>query len=220
MRCDRRNEALTRRIGRSVRRDAAMLGNRRRRCPGGTGWMPGSCGTGSDDHPGPVSRWATHQRVGGPEPLLQALFTHQHHRMRGPGWKAKNLPISVLACDGNTIQGNTILVQPNGSFFEHGYQVYALPNASQLGESPDSLPVCNGKQLRALHRAEPGEVQRTQDLVPSVHDLEVEQTFMKSCGAVLQRSIAWASSSSRSLRRWRPRLASCKLWVRAPPSDR
>jgi hypothetical protein len=63
-----------------------------------------------------------------------------------PGGKARNLPTSILACDGNTIQGNTILVQHNGSFSEHGYQVYALPNASQLGETPDTRPICNGKQ--------------------------------------------------------------------------
>jgi hypothetical protein len=63
-----------------------------------------------------------------------------------PGGKTKNLPTSIVACDGNTIQGNTILVQRNGSFSEHGYQVFALPNASQLGETPDTRPICNGKQ--------------------------------------------------------------------------
>ena len=68
-----------------------------------------------------------------------------------PGGKAKNLPASILACDGNTIQGNTILVQPNGSFSERGYQVYALPNASQLGETPDTRPVCNGKKACVLY---------------------------------------------------------------------
>ena len=68
-----------------------------------------------------------------------------------PGGKQKNLPTSVLACDGNTIQGNTILVQPNGSFFQHGYQLFALPNASQLGEQPDSLPVCNKKKSCVLY---------------------------------------------------------------------
>jgi hypothetical protein len=64
-----------------------------------------------------------------------------------PGGKARNLPASVVTCDGNTIQGNTILVQRNGSFSERGYQVYALPNASQLGEAPDTRPICNGKQM-------------------------------------------------------------------------
>jgi hypothetical protein len=62
-----------------------------------------------------------------------------------PGGKANKLPTSVSACDGNTIQGNTILVQRNGSFSDRSYQVYALPNASQLGETADTRPICNGK---------------------------------------------------------------------------
>jgi hypothetical protein len=68
-----------------------------------------------------------------------------------PGGKAKNLPISVDTCDGNTVQGVTILVQPNGSWYEHGYQLYALPNATALGESPDSRPVCNQKKSCVLY---------------------------------------------------------------------
>lgn len=68
-----------------------------------------------------------------------------------PGGKAKNLPTSILACDGNTIQGNTILVQRDGSFSERGYQVYSLPNASQLGESADTRPVCNGRKVCVLY---------------------------------------------------------------------
>jgi hypothetical protein len=68
-----------------------------------------------------------------------------------PGGKTKNLPTSVNSCDGNTIQGNTILVQPNGSFAEHGYQLFALPNASQLGEQPDTVPVCNQNKSCVLY---------------------------------------------------------------------
>lgn len=68
-----------------------------------------------------------------------------------PGGKKSNLPVSVTACDGNTIEGNTILVQRNGSFSEHGYQVFALPNASQLGEQPDTRPACNQKKICALY---------------------------------------------------------------------
>jgi hypothetical protein len=68
-----------------------------------------------------------------------------------PGGKAKNLPISVTGCDGNTIQGVSIMVQPNGSWYEHGYQLYALPNASQLGEASDSQPVCNQKKSCVLY---------------------------------------------------------------------
>ena len=68
-----------------------------------------------------------------------------------PGGKASNLPTSANACDGNTVQGTTVLVQSNGSFSEHGYQLYALPNASQLGEAPDTRPVCNQKKGCVLY---------------------------------------------------------------------
>ena len=68
-----------------------------------------------------------------------------------PGGQAKNLPISVNGCDGNTIQGVTVLVQPDGSWYEHGYQLYELPNAPQLGENADSQPVCNQKKSCVLY---------------------------------------------------------------------
>jgi hypothetical protein len=68
-----------------------------------------------------------------------------------PGGRAKNLPTSVNTCDGNTIQGVTILVAPNGSFFEHGYPLYSVPNAPQLGEQSDTLPACNAKKACVLY---------------------------------------------------------------------
>jgi hypothetical protein len=61
------------------------------------------------------------------------------------------LPTSVLKCDGNTVQGNSVLVQRNGSFSERGYQVFALPNASQLGENPDTRPICNSTHACVLY---------------------------------------------------------------------
>ena len=68
-----------------------------------------------------------------------------------PGGTAKNLPTSVDSCDGNTIQGVSILVASDGSFFEHGYQLYALPNSSQLGESSDTLPRCSATKACVLY---------------------------------------------------------------------
>ncbi len=68
-----------------------------------------------------------------------------------PGGTTQNLPTSVVACDGNTIQGNTILVQPNGSFSERGYQLFALPNAPALGETPDAQPVCDKEHFCVLY---------------------------------------------------------------------
>jgi len=68
-----------------------------------------------------------------------------------PGGKTKNLPVNVTTCDGNTIEGDSILVQRNGSFSEHGYQLFALPNGSQLGEQPDTRPACNQKKICVLY---------------------------------------------------------------------
>jgi hypothetical protein len=59
-----------------------------------------------------------------------------------PGGKAANLPTDDTKCDGNTIQGPTILVATDGSFSMTGYSIYALPSAT-LGEQSNGLPVCN-----------------------------------------------------------------------------
>lgn len=68
-----------------------------------------------------------------------------------PGGKKANLPTSVSTCDGNTIQGNTILVKKDGSFSEHGFQLFALPNVPTLGELPNGQPVCNQKKSCVLY---------------------------------------------------------------------
>lgn len=59
-----------------------------------------------------------------------------------PGGTEANLPKSISTCDGNTIQGNTILIEANGSFSEPDYTVYVLPS-STLGEQPNDQPVCD-----------------------------------------------------------------------------
>jgi hypothetical protein len=69
------------------------------------------------------------------------------------GTKA-NLPTSVNTCDGNTIQGPTVLIGLNGSFSIRGYQLFALPNVTQLGESTDGEPVCNAKAMCVLYIGE------------------------------------------------------------------
>jgi hypothetical protein len=68
-----------------------------------------------------------------------------------PGGKKSHLPTSASSCDGNTIQGNTILVNKNGSFSEHGFTLYSLPNKAELGELPDTRPVCNKKSPCVLY---------------------------------------------------------------------
>jgi hypothetical protein len=59
-----------------------------------------------------------------------------------PGGSVANLPKNIDTCDGNTIQGNTVLIASNGSFSEPDYTVYQLPS-SILGEQSNSQPVCN-----------------------------------------------------------------------------
>jgi hypothetical protein len=59
-----------------------------------------------------------------------------------PGGTTANLPTRYIQCDGNTIQGDSIIVKPNGSFAESAYTVFKLPSR-QLGESPAYIPVCD-----------------------------------------------------------------------------
>jgi hypothetical protein len=67
-----------------------------------------------------------------------------------PGGSAANLPTSISTCDGNTIQGTTVLVANDGSFSESSYQVYALPS-STLGEQANDQPVCNQTNYCVLY---------------------------------------------------------------------
>jgi|GEM_PF-4001661 len=52
------------------------------------------------------------------------------------------LPTLPSECDPNTVQGPTLLPNANGSLNYNGYQVYALPDAISLAESPSNTPVC------------------------------------------------------------------------------
>ena len=60
-----------------------------------------------------------------------------------PGGTVQNLPKNVSACDGNTIQPGSIIINQDGSFSFQGYPVFQLPNATQLGEPDDNRPICN-----------------------------------------------------------------------------
>ena len=59
-----------------------------------------------------------------------------------PGGSVANLPKDITTCDGNTIQGGTILVGADGSFSEATYPVFVLPS-STLGEQSNYKPICN-----------------------------------------------------------------------------
>jgi hypothetical protein len=67
-----------------------------------------------------------------------------------PGGTVANLPKDDSTCDGNTIQGDTVVVASNGSVSEPSYTVYALPN-SILGEGSNFQPVCNATNWCVLY---------------------------------------------------------------------
>ncbi len=70
-----------------------------------------------------------------------------------PGGSKDNLPTSLSTCDPNTVEGDTVLVQPDGSFVEHGYTLYALPN-EVLGEQSNWQPVCDRSNQCVLYVGE------------------------------------------------------------------
>ncbi len=59
-----------------------------------------------------------------------------------PGGTGGNLPKDITTCDGNTIQGTSVIVGADGSFSLSGYPVYMLPSAT-LGENASGTPICN-----------------------------------------------------------------------------
>jgi hypothetical protein len=66
------------------------------------------------------------------------------------GGTVSNLPISDATCDGNTIQGETILVNANGSISPSQYTVFELPNFKSLEEPSTNQPVCNATHACVL----------------------------------------------------------------------
>ncbi len=70
-----------------------------------------------------------------------------------PGGKVANLPTSLMGCDSNTVEADSVLVQPDGSFTEPSFTLYALPNAT-LGEQSNWQPVCNPSHECVLYVGE------------------------------------------------------------------
>jgi hypothetical protein len=66
-----------------------------------------------------------------------------------PGGTTSNLPKDDSTCDGNTIQGNTVIVNSDGGYSLQNYVLYALPSAA-LGEQANDQPVCNETQTCVL----------------------------------------------------------------------
>ncbi len=67
-----------------------------------------------------------------------------------PEGSVANLPKDDTTCDGNTIQGSTLLVGANGTFSDPSYPVYLLPN-QQLGEQTNDQPICNQSHYCVLY---------------------------------------------------------------------
>ena len=67
-----------------------------------------------------------------------------------PGGTAGNLPRDDSTCDGNTVQGGSVLVGSDGSFSEPAYTMYLLPSAL-LSEAGDNVPVCNQTHYCVLY---------------------------------------------------------------------
>ncbi len=66
------------------------------------------------------------------------------------GGTTANLPTNDSTCDGNTSSGHSVLVNKDGSFSTSYQEIFALPDA-QIGDSPDSVPVCNKTHLCVLY---------------------------------------------------------------------
>ena len=52
-------------------------------------------------------------------------------------------PSVPSACDPNSVSGDSITPNSDGSFTYSNYQVYSLPSVHSFGESPSGTPVCN-----------------------------------------------------------------------------
>jgi hypothetical protein len=70
-----------------------------------------------------------------------------------PGGSTANLPTSGKSCDGNTLPGDSIIVQPDGSFSEATYTLYALPNVV-LQENDSLVPRCDPTHACVLYVGE------------------------------------------------------------------
>jgi len=108
-----------------------------------------------------------------------------------PGGSAANLPTDITACDGNTIQGTTVLVTGDGSFSESSYQVYSLPN-SVLGEQTNAKPICNQTNYCVLY------VGQNQNDFTAPKTFSVPFLISQSSGTTPASTTAGASSTGTS----------------------
>ena len=109
-----------------------------------------------------------------------------------PGGNSKNLPTNVDTCDGNTIQGNTILVQRNGSFSIHGYQLLRASQRLATGRVAGLAPRLQSEEyVRALYRPEPDQLPCPQGVLRPVLHFEIEQAFVNGAGSMPSSRFVW-----------------------------
>ncbi len=82
-----------------------------------------------------------------------------------PGGTEANLPTSFVACDGNTIEPNSVIPKADGSFTEAYYTIYKLPNTS-LGEPDVHSRVRRHQPVRALRGRGPERLLQAQGVLP------------------------------------------------------
>lgn len=83
--------------------------------------------------------------------VLQPGYSVNILECSDPGGLPANDPTNNSQCDGNTIQGNTVLINSDGSVSYDNYVVYALPDSQNLGEPSSNTPVCNSTNYCVLY---------------------------------------------------------------------
>lgn len=86
----------------------------------------------------------------GPNKVYEPLIIVNIIQCSDPGGQASKLPTSLSHCDENTIQGNSVIVKPDGSVHETGYTIYRLPT-STLGEGKTVTPICDATHECVLY---------------------------------------------------------------------
>jgi hypothetical protein len=86
----------------------------------------------------------------GPNKVYVPLIAVNIIECSDPGGTVSALPKSLLHCDENTIQGDSVIAKPNGSVNETGYTVYRLPS-QVLGEGKTVTPICDATHECVLY---------------------------------------------------------------------
>ena len=105
-----------------------------------------------------VLEWPEHQRRRSADERSRPSRVQQHRyqRRRVLGAERRRCRPTPTQCDGNTIQGNTILPAADGSFTYNNYTVYALPDSSTSeGFEWSGLRGHARHRVHPLHREQP-----------------------------------------------------------------